>query len=443
MTDITLNLMLFFMLVSIIFLQHVEANIGNYDDHWKQREQAAKANAARAYNTDPHGITHQTNQRVHNMGMNRTNRTNNYARRGLGKYEGPCQADNPIDRCWRCDDNWSKDRQKLADCVVGFGHKTTGGKKGNIYVVTDDSDNELLDPKPGTLRHAVIQDGPLWIIFKHGMVIKLKEELLVSSNKTIDGRGGHVHIAGGAGIMLQFVDNVIIHNVHIHDIKTGGGGFIRDSVSHFGFRTASDGDGISIFGSTNIWIDHVSMSNCMDGLIDAIEASTAITVSNCHFTDHNDVMLFGARDSSSQDEIMQVTIAFNHFGKRLIQRMPRCRFGFFHVLNNDYTHWEMYAIGGSQHPTIICQGNRFIAPPNIFAKEVTKREYAPYSVWKDWLWTSEDDIMMNGAFFNQSGDTSKKPSYAKKDMIKAKPGSEVTHLTRFAGALNCKEGTAC
>lgn len=51
--------------------------------------------------------------------------------------------------------------------------------------------------------------------------------------------------------------------------------------------------------------------------------------------------------------------------------------------------------------------------------------------------------MMNGAFFNQSGDTSKKPSYAKKDMIKAKPGSEVTHLTRFAGALNCKEGIAC
>lgn len=81
-------------------------------------------------------------------------------------------------------------------------------------------------------------------------------------------------------------------------------------------------------------------------------------------------MLFGASDSYSADKVMQVTVAFNHFGQGLVQRMPRCRWGFFHVVNNDYTHWLMYAIGGSQHPTIISQGNRFIAPPNDAAKEV-------------------------------------------------------------------------
>ncbi|CAO2826754.1 unnamed protein product [Amaranthus hypochondriacus] len=440
MRDIMLRFVLVFIfVVCMMNLQHnVEANIGDYDDHWIKKEDAAKWNAAKAYNTNPHGVVNKLNLEVRKA-LEETN----HKRRRLGKYSGPCLAANPIDRCWRCDDNWSKNRQKLADCVLGFGHKTSGGKGGPIYVVTDNSDNDMLNPKPGTLRHAVIQDGPLWIIFKHGMSIRLSEELLVSSNKTIDGRGGHVHIAGGAGLMLQFVDNVIIHNVHIHNIKVGKGGLIRDSVNHYGFRTASDGDGISIFGSTNIWIDHVSMSNCMDGLVDAIEASTAITVSNCHFTDHNDVMLFGARDSSTQDEIMQVTIAFNHFGKRLIQRMPRCRFGFFHVINNDYTHWEMYAIGGSQHPTIISHGNRFIAPPNIFAKEVTKREYAPYSVWKDWLWTSDEDLMLNGAFFNQSGDKHKEFSYTRQDVITSKPGTYATRLTRFSGALKCSEGSGC
>jgi hypothetical protein len=40
------------------------------------------------------------------------------------------------------------------------------------------------------------------------------------------------------------------------------------------------------------------------------------------------------------------------------------------VVNNDYTHWEMYAIGGSAEPTINSQGNRFLAPTNPFAKEV-------------------------------------------------------------------------
>lgn len=48
----------------------------------------------------------------------------------------------------------------------------------------------------------------------------------------------------------------------------------------------------------------------------------------------------------------------------------RCRHGYFHVVNNDYTHWEMYAIGGSANPTINSQGNRYAAPKNPFAKEV-------------------------------------------------------------------------
>lgn len=147
----------------------------------------------------------------------------------------------------------------------------------------------MVNPKPGTLRHAVIQKEPLWIIFKQSMVIKLNQELIMNSDKTIDGRGAEVHIAYGAGITVQFVKNIIIHGIHIHDIHMGSGGLIRDSVDHYGFRSASDGDGISIFGSQDIWIDHVSMKTCHDGLIDIIQASTGITISNAHFTDHNEV----------------------------------------------------------------------------------------------------------------------------------------------------------
>lgn len=81
-------------------------------------------------------------------------------------------------------------------------------------------------------------------------------------------------------------------------------------------------------------------------------------------------MLFGASESSKEDEVMQVTVAFNHFGQGLVQRMPRVRWGFAHVVNNDYTHWLLYAIGGSMHPTILSQGNRFIAPFDPYSKEV-------------------------------------------------------------------------
>ncbi|XP_027074595.1 probable pectate lyase P59 [Coffea arabica] len=415
------------------------------EEYWRIRAEEAWNHTLKAYEANPHTVIGAFNKQASDAVKEFLSEKNSTRRELRGKkWGGGCLATNPIDRCWRCQPNWADNRKRLADCVVGFGRGTTGGKNGAFYVVTDSSDDSILAPKPGTLRHAVIQKEPLWIIFERDMVIRLTQELIMQGDKTIDGRGVSVHIAYGAGITIQFVKNVIIHGLHIHDIHQGSGGLVRDSVDHFGIRTMSDGDGISIFGSSNVWIDHVSMWKCYDGLIDAVEASTAITISNSHFTDHNEVMLFGASDSQSKDAVMQITVAFNHFGKRLIQRMPRCRWGFIHVVNNDYTHWEMYAIGGSQHPIIISQGNRFIAPPDIFKKEVTKRDYAEEARWKEWTWRSEGDLFMNGAFFVQSGD----PDFTKKhpeifDGIAPADSSEVTWITRFAGALMCRPGSPC
>ncbi|XP_023634861.1 putative pectate lyase 14 isoform X2 [Capsella rubella] len=293
---------------------------------------------------------------------------NSTYRRKLG-YFSSCSTGNPIDDCWRCDKKWHRQRKRLAGCAIGFGRNAVGGRDGRYYIVTDPSDHDPVNPKPGTLRYAVIQDQPLWIVFKRDMVITLRQELIMNSFKTIDGRGSNVHIAGGACITIQYVTNIIIHGINIHDCKRTGNAMVRSSESHYGWRTMADGDGISIFGSSHIWIDHNSLSNCADGLIDAIMGSTAITISNNYMTHHNEAILLGHTDSYTRDKMMQVTIAYNHFGEGLIQRMPRCRHGYFHVVNNDYTHWEMYAIGGSANPTINSQGNRFLAPGNRFAKE--------------------------------------------------------------------------
>ncbi|XP_015064262.1 probable pectate lyase P59 [Solanum pennellii] len=436
---------MFFVLGAII--PAFNAHIGDFDEVWRRRAEEAIKFTHETYESEPANITLSFNQKTRHTvkELSTVVSKNETVRRALGtkKYEGPCTVTNPIDKCWRCDPNWADNRKKLVECSMGFGYKTTGGRDGEFYVVTDPSD-DYTTPKPGTLRHAVIQKVPLWIIFEKSMKIKLHQELIMQGDKTIDGRGANVHITGGAGIMIQYTKNVIIHGLHIHDIVEGSGGMVRDAVDHIGLRTKSDGDGISIFGSSNIWIDHMSMENCYDGLIDAVEGSTGITISNGHYTDHNEVMLFGASDSSSIDQKMQITLAFNHFGKRLVQRMPRCRWGYIHVVNNDYTHWNMYAIGGSKNPTIISQGNRFIAPPDIFKKQITKREYSPESVWMQWTWRSEGDLFMNGAYFVQAGD----PDWSKKhqnlyDGIAPAPADQVTWITRFAGTLNCKVGLPC
>ncbi|CAF2269603.1 unnamed protein product [Brassica napus] len=362
------------------------------------------------------------------------------ARRKLGFFS--CGTGNPIDDCWRCDRNWHKNRKRLADCGIGFGRNAVGGRDGRFYVVTDPTDEDVINPKPGTLRHAVIQDEPLWIVFKRDMVIELKQELIMNSFKTIDGRGANVHIANGACITLQFITNVIIHGLHIHDCKPTGNAMVRSSPSHFGWRTMADGDAVSIFQSSHIWIDHNSLSHCADGLVDAVMGSTAITVSNNHFTHHNEVMLLGHSDSYTIDKLMQVTIAYNHFGEGLVQRMPRCRHGYFHVVNNDYTHWEMYAIGGSADPTINSQGNRYAAPKNPFAKEVTKRVETDASEWQKWNWRSEGDLLLNGAFFKASG-AEASASYGRASSLAAKPSSMVHTITSTAGALGCRRGRPC
>ncbi|MQL71328.1 hypothetical protein Taro_003608 [Colocasia esculenta] len=368
-----------------------------------------------------------------------------------------CLTGNPIDDCWRCDPNWQSNRQRLADCGIGFGRDALGGKGGQIYVVNDSSDDNPVNPKPGTLRFAVIQEEPLWIVFSANMMIRLKEELIVNSFKTIDGRGANVHITGAGCITLQYVSNIIIHNVHIHDCVPSGEANVRSTPTHVGWRGKSDGDGISIYGSRKIWVDHCTLYHCTDGLVDAIMGSTGITVSNNYFAHHNEVMLLGHSDDYSPDMGMQVTIAFNRFGEALVQRMPRCRLGYIHIVNNDFTEWEMYAIGGSANPTINSQGNRYTAPGNPNAKEVsfatstayplalpslssisdkmvTKRVDTDEKDWGGWNWRTEGDIMANGAFFVPSG-AGLGLKFAKASSVEPKSAGMIDQLTMNAGVL--------
>ncbi|KAD4384436.1 hypothetical protein E3N88_24604 [Mikania micrantha] len=321
-----------------------------------------------------------------------------------------CLTGNPIDDCWRCDPNWHLNRQRLADCGIGFGQYALGGKGGRYYVVTDSSDNDAVNPDRG------LSGGPF---------------------KTLDGRGANVHITGGGCITLQYITNVIIHNIHIHHCYQSGNTNIRSSPTHYGYRTKSDGDGVSVFGSRDIWIDHCSLSHCKDGLIDVIMGSTGITISNNLFSHHDEVMLLGHSDDYLPDSGMQVTIAFNHFGEKLVQRMPRCRRGYIHVVNNVYSRWEMYAIGGSGNPTINSQGNRYTAPANPNAKEVTKRVDTASEHWKGWNWRSEGDILMNGAFFVASGE-GLELKYEKAYSVEPKSAALIDQLTMNAGVLGSR-----
>nr|XP_024383274.1 probable pectate lyase 8 [Physcomitrium patens] len=155
------------------------------------------------------------------------------------------------------------------------------------------------------------------------MNIELKEELLMNSHKTLDGRGADVHIAGGACLTAENVSNITIHGISIHDCKPTGPADMRLSPDHIRDRGRTDGDAVTIRGSRDIWLDHNHLYNSADGLVHVVEGSKGITISNNYFINHNKVMLFGANAADIIDIAMQVTVAFNHFGEGLTQRIPR------------------------------------------------------------------------------------------------------------------------
>ncbi|ONI09957.1 hypothetical protein PRUPE_4G020600 [Prunus persica] len=278
---------------------------------------------------------------------------------------------NVVDLCLSSNSNWATNRRTLANWAVGFGQDV----------------DDHVNPQPGSLRYGVIETQRLWIVFAKDMVITLKNKLIMNSFKTIDGRGAKVEIAYGPCITV-------------------------------GHRRGCDGDATS-----HVWVDHCFLARSSDGLIDVTHASTAVTITDNYFSQHDKVMLLGHNDNFSADEGMKVTIAFNRFGAGLIERMPR------------YDEWKMYAVGGSANPTIFSEGNYFIAPETAYAKQATKRESR--GRWNNWICSK---MVL---FFVQSGYGSCYPLYSKTQSFKVLDGSMVPALTSSAGPLRCFVGKAC
>jgi len=101
----------------------------------------------------------------------------------------------------------------------------------------------------------------------------------------------------------------------------------------------------------------------------------------------------------------------------------------------------MYAIGGSANPTILSEGNFYVAPNDPNAKQVTKREVKEN--WKSWKWRSSKDLFFNDAYFVPSGFGSCAPNYSPTQSFVAAPAYMVPAITLNAGPMYCTVGRAC
>ncbi|KAF1920178.1 pectate lyase-like protein [Ampelomyces quisqualis] len=150
----------------------------------------------------------------------------------------------------------------------------------------------------------------------------------VTSSTTIVGKAGSS--LTGIGLQIMGQKNVIIRNVKIAKVL------------------AAYGDGIRVFKSTNVWIDHCDVSgdetagkDTYDGLIDLSHAADFVTISHTYFHNHHKGTLVGHSDKNAAEDSghLRVTYANNHFYK-VGSRGPLLRFGTAHIFNHYYNEQD-------------------------------------------------------------------------------------------------------
>ena len=129
----------------------------------------------------------------------------------------------------------------------GFGKKASGGRGGDIYYVTNLSDNN----EPGSLRYAISQTGPRVILFKVSGYIDLSSNLdIANGDVSILGQtapGDGITLRGGSLRIRSGVENVVIR-------------FIRSRLG----AIENEADAFEGRYLNNIIVDHSSFSWAID-----------------------------------------------------------------------------------------------------------------------------------------------------------------------------------
>ena len=223
----------------------------------------------------------------------------------------------------------------------GFGRFASGGNSGETVHVTT-----LADAGPGSFRDAVSKPNRV-VVFDVGGVIRLKSNVAVSSDLTLDGTG-----APGDGITL-------------YGRSTSFSGEKNLIVRYLRFREGMAGDkgkcSVNLSGGSDMIFDHCSIEWGRWDCLGLTQGSHDITFQNCIIGEGVDPQRFG----SLSDSVTNITYTHNLWINNQ-SRNPKAK-GKIQYVNNVVYNWGVCGLVGGHSGADHFQdvvGNYFIAGPN-------------------------------------------------------------------------------
>lgn len=185
--------------------------------------------------------------------------------------------------------------------------------------------------------------------------------LLIASNKTLVGIGKDATLRGGVkirGHKDEPVSNIILRNLRVN-----------------GATTTVDLDAVQLQFAHHVLIDHCEIFDGPDGSLDMTHAVNWVTVqwTKVHYTDnykkpsgepndHRFASLIGHSDNNESEDKGRLKVSFHHnwWGERVIERMPRVRFGQVHVFNNYFASpGNNYCVRAGSGASVLIEANYF------------------------------------------------------------------------------------
>jgi pectate lyase len=255
----------------------------------------------------------------------------------------------------------------------GFGQFATGGNGGETVHVTT-----LDDSGPGSFRDAVSKPDRT-VVFDVGGVIRLKSNVAVSSQITLDGTS-----APGDGITLygRSVSFSGEHNVVVRYLR---------------FREGIAGDkgkcSVNLSGGGDMIFDHCSIEWGRWDCIGLTRGSHDITFQNCIIGEGVDPQRFG----SLSDTITNITYSHNLWINNQ-SRNPKAK-GRIQYINNVVYNWGVCGLVGGHSEAdhfLDAIGNYFIAGPDSSSRFTGEYKATDHVYQRDNFADTDKDGKLNG-----------------------------------------------